>query len=703
MGVCGGNENNGRRRTQKGKNEKKNNKGSGDIKSSFTHDTESIIYPPNIENKLNEEMLKKKGELEHQIDQLINTKNKLVEDINIKEKEKEKEENNLEKAINSIKTKRQEKEYEENNLEKAINSIKTKRQEKENEENNLEKAINSIKTKRQEKEKEENNLKDAIKTIKKKREEKEKEEKTIEEEIKKKMEEKYKNLKKKINPELIEDLDPKIKQSKIIEYNIQNNDNSENFYDMVLNFSSFEQLKEKGEKDKLGWYPEFFGEGKKRYEECISVDTVTIGIVGNKNRGKSFLLGRIIGKPLRAGFFVNTIGISALFPNIEKKAFITLDTAGKDNPLLEQNVFNNIKENEQIRRMARDQKVSEYVLSDFIIEQSDVIIAVLEQLSFIEQDMLKNLIYQLKEKNIKGIRKKKLIVIHNLMNITEIEGIEKFKNDILLKSLTFSLKPQKMKQFKNNYGDEKRTIFIQKFQSEEKYEIAHLIMGHDSIKGIRENYNDPAIRYIRTEIKLAKFKKFNLIESFKNFVINNSKNYISGEPFNDKSLYIDKNYSIRSSNPEKEIELRGVFVDAKGIHNFFSTIEPYYSAEIIGENDKFYIEVEFEMYGNLKDIKSKVNRQNNQYFITIQGNVEQLDEYKADKYYGNLEYKEFYFQVIFEQSFPFKNEKNEIESAKEYIIININNIIEKGKDQLNGINGIYTIKYPIDVGINEIL
>ena len=50
--------------------------------------------------------------------------------------------------------------------------------------------------------------------------------------------------------------------------------------------------------------------------------------------------------------------------------------------------------------MARDQKVSEYVLSDFIIEQSDVIIAVLEQLSFIEQDMLKNLIYQLKEKNI---------------------------------------------------------------------------------------------------------------------------------------------------------------------------------------------------------------------------------------------------------------------------------------------------------------
>ena len=56
--------------------------------------------------------------------------------------------------------------------------------------------------------------------------------------------------------------------------------------------------------------------------------------------------------------------------------------------------------------MARDQKVSEYVLSDFIIEQSDVIIAVLEQLSFIEQDMLKNLIYQLKEKNIKGIRKK---------------------------------------------------------------------------------------------------------------------------------------------------------------------------------------------------------------------------------------------------------------------------------------------------------
>jgi len=45
--------------------------------------------------------------------------------------------------------------------------------------------------------------------------------------------------------------------------------------------------------------------------------------------------------------------------------------------------------NDKIRNVARDQKVTEIALNDFIIEESDVLIAVLEQLSFNEQEMLK--------------------------------------------------------------------------------------------------------------------------------------------------------------------------------------------------------------------------------------------------------------------------------------------------------------------------
>jgi hypothetical protein len=69
-----------------------------------------------------------------------------------------------------------------------------------------------------------------------------------------------------------------------------------------------------------------------------------------------------------------------------------LDTAGKDNPLLQNAFFDEKDKNELIRNIARDQKVTEIAINDFIIQESDVLITVLEQLSFNEQEMLKNLI-----------------------------------------------------------------------------------------------------------------------------------------------------------------------------------------------------------------------------------------------------------------------------------------------------------------------
>ena len=72
---------------------------------------------------------------------------------------------------------------------------------------------------------------------------------------------------------------------------------------MILNFNSFEQLK------KDGWISYFSIDGKKKYDKCIKEDNIVIGVVGIKNRGKSYLLGRIMDnedyKP-PSGFLVTT-------------------------------------------------------------------------------------------------------------------------------------------------------------------------------------------------------------------------------------------------------------------------------------------------------------------------------------------------------------------------------------------------------------
>ena len=128
--------------------------------------------------------------------------------------------------------------------------------------------------------------------------------------------------------------------------------------------------------------------------------------------------------------------------------------------------------------MRNDQAITEIVLSDFIIQESNILIAMMEQLSFEEQRMLSTLIERLKKKDIKGLQKRKLLVIHNLMNISTVDGIKQFIRDILLKSLTFRLEKQSM--WKNaEFDDSKKYVYVQiidnEKENENKLEIIHLI------------------------------------------------------------------------------------------------------------------------------------------------------------------------------------------------------------------------------------
>ena len=366
-------------------------------------------------------------------------------------------------------------------------------------------------------------------------------------------------------------------------------ENSKEFYDMVLDFSNFEQLK------KEGWKINFSQEGEQKYNKSKNKKNIIVGIIGNKNRGKSFLLGKIIGKKEftnKSGFLITTHGISANFPLIDendKINIITLDTAGKDNPLLDaSNMKESVKslteKNEEIKNIARDQRVSEIVLSDYIIQESDVLITVIEQLSFAEQEMLKNLINQLKSKRVdaNSVHAKKLLVIHNLMNFRNVRIINNFIEKTLLNSLTFDLRngKQPMSIFKENKNidDSGKYIYVQKTGELDKLQIIHIIVGNDYIEEIKKEFNEPAIRYIRKAIKIATLRKIDLIENFKDFIIKNSQKYINGNGFNDKSLLVKKKGS-KEGTPEaiickenNDFKLKSVFVDSRGFNNFLSTI-----------------------------------------------------------------------------------------------------------------------------------
>jgi len=480
----------------------------------------------------------------------------------------------------------------------------------------------------------------------------------------------------------------------------KNENNKENFYDMILDFNSFEQLKVEG------WNAIFTESGKQKFDKSTKENNIIIGVVGNKNRGKSFLLGRIMKMKEYQnpnGYLVTTKGISCIFPVLDttNKTFITLDTAGKDNPLLRNAFFEEMDKNDKIRNVARDQKVTEIALNDFIIEESDVLIAVLEQLSFNEQEMLKNLINQIKNYGINASKDeisdtKRLIVIHNLMNISSVEGIEKFIHDVLLKSLTFNLKMQIIK--KNGINIYSQIINQDKDSNKRpNLDIVHVIVGDDKNEEIRQKYNEPAFDFIRRNIKTQVGRKFNVLERFKDFIIENSKIYFEGEAFDKNAIILGSAkkenekiiipLTLASDLKDKKLNFKKLYTNSKGIHNFYSVFEPKYSTDLIELDGKNYLEIEFELSGKVEITEITPVIDKVQYIITIKGTSEEVGEKK--------EIKEFEFQPIINRFLPSKNKNKEIQIT---IPQKVNPI--KSADEQYGIYNIKLLVKLTEININ---
>jgi hypothetical protein len=137
---------------------------------------------------------------------------------------------------------------------------------------------------------------------------------------------------------------------------------------------------------------------------------------------------------------------------------------------------------------------------------------------------------------------------------------------------------------------------------------------------------------------------------------------------------------------------------------FSSSIEPRYSINLIKIKDKEYIEIEFELSGDVKITDVNIINDNEQIIFIIKGRTNQ--SFEDEVYNGS---KEFEFQPIIKrfinlpevdilnQSFfdrIFGKDKNEKKKQYEIIILkedNINNIIKKDNSQF----GIYTIQIPI--------
>ena len=254
--------------------------------------------------------------------------------------------------------------------------------------------------------------------------------------------------------------------------------NEKETYDIVISIFSMIGL------SKEGWlikYPK----GKDEYLRTSAKKTIIIGLVGNGNKGKSFILGKLTGYNIPQGFTIKTEGLSIRYSEKEDHCIAILDSAGQETPLLtfKYSEKSNASENELLKKSLKDEKIlekdespiferclrdkliTETFIQQFNIETSHILLLVVGSITLNEQKILERV-----KKSMTS--DKYLYVIHNLQNLQSKEQVEGYIENTLKKLLGIKIEE---KNFQSVYPNLHQKYYVEA----ENNKITHLIFVND--------------------------------------------------------------------------------------------------------------------------------------------------------------------------------------------------------------------------------
>ena len=260
------------------------------------------------------------------------------------------------------------------------------------------------------------------------------------------------------------------------------------FYDVIIPIQSIKDITK-------GWEIKVSDRYKNNYHNLITEKAVRIGIIGNSNKGKSFILSKLSKIQLPTGTSIKTEGLSIKYPDLIKyqdRRIVLLDSAGLKTPVLissdenrellvqgnnQQNSANVDKDkagNDLFKEKSKEKIITELFLQDYIIYNSDILILVVGILTYSEQKILNKIKTKLKREKALTKSNNTLFIIHNLMTFTTIQQVESYIQETLLMSATFQLE----KNVKiNTRIEEQRGVCYYEKNSNPK--IFHLIFANE--------------------------------------------------------------------------------------------------------------------------------------------------------------------------------------------------------------------------------
>ena len=287
----------------------------------------------------------------------------------------------------------------------------------------------------------------------------------------------------------------------------------ETFYDVIINIKSIASLSKEE-----GWPIKWNMNRKDSISKLKDENLLKVGILGNGNVGKSFLLSRLFQMKIPSGYSVITEGLSLKYNEEDK--YTILDSAGLQTPLLADEKYED-KDEEKNRKkyedLYKDKTQTENFIQNLIIYLSDMILIVVGKITFNEQKLINKIKKELEENE--ALKDNRIFIIHNLMNFQKKNQVERHIETNLMKSASFSLKliPYvSITKNKDNNGknEEKRYYFVE--EENKGIKVYHLIMAREHTEA-GDYYNPFAYKLLREQFNtFTERKPLSIIDEVKN-------------------------------------------------------------------------------------------------------------------------------------------------------------------------------------------
>ena len=263
----------------------------------------------------------------------------------------------------------------------------------------------------------------------------------------------------------------------------------EDFYDIIIDINSIKSVNTEG------WKVKFDQKGLDKYNKYKDTELIIISVIGNNNKGKSFLLSKISKIILLFGTSIYTQGLSVKYPELKGykgRQLILLDSAGLETPVLknkkkeiiinnqminddeeenqklkdsqlnkeleeneiqEENKINEdlgnkneikenlnlkdkeLEQNKEFKENARDKIMTELFIQNFLIKVSDILLIVVGKFTYSEQLLINKIKVEAKKQN-----KGRIFIIHNLQEFRTVEQVQNYIKEDLSNFATFKLK-----------------------------------------------------------------------------------------------------------------------------------------------------------------------------------------------------------------------------------------------------------------------